>query len=148
MDYNYEIEGDIRKPKLKAYVINQSRPGKIYIKFINAQPSKGDIIERVEVEPNDVNFTININYNTSTGNLLYITTIVDFESYKYSWEVIRMVEEVKENWYIIDGIPLPAISYEYTEDNPKILFPKKDKTVEKQTVIEESIVNKDIFNFI
>ena len=147
-DYNYEIEGDIRKPKLKAYVINQSRPGKIYIKFINAQPSSGDIIERVEVEPNDVNFTININYNTSTGNLLYITTIVDFESYKYSREIIQMVEEEKENCYMIDGILLCEFNYEYTEDNPKILYPKKDKTIEKQTVIEKSIVNKDIFNFI
>ena len=147
-DYNYEIEGDIRKPKLKAYVINQSRPGKIYIKFINAQTSSGDIIERVEVEPNDVNFTININYNTSTGNLLYITTIVDFESYKYSREVIQMVEEEKENCYFIEGIYLCDIQFEYTEDNPKILYDKKDKTVERQTVIEESIVNKDIFNFI
>ena len=147
-DYNYEIEGDIRKPKLKAYVINQSRPGKIYIKFINAQPSSGDIIERVEVEPNDVNFTININYNTSTGNLLYITTIVDFESYKYSREIIQMVEEEKENCYMIDGILLCEFNYEYTENNPKILYPKKDKTIEKQTVIEKSIVNKDIFNFI
>ena len=143
-DYNYNKEGDIKKPKLKASVINQSKPEKIYFKFINKKPFEGDIIERVEVEPNNVNFTINLNYNTSTHNLIYVTTIVDFESYKYSREKIQMVEQIKYTSFIIDDIVYEDFEIVYTEDNPKVLSSKKEKTIEKQSIIDESVVNKDI----
>lgn len=142
-NYTYKKEGDIKKPKLKASVINQSKPGKIYFKFINKQQSAGDIIDRVEVKPNNVNFTININYNTSTLNLIYVTTTVDFESYKYTRDKIQMVEEIIEKPYFILGVPYIDYIIQYTEDNPKVLSSLKEKTIEKQTVKEESIVSKD-----
>ena len=148
-DYTYKDEGNIKKPKLKASVINQSRPGKMYFKFINKQPSAGDIIDRVEVSPNNVNFTININYNTSTLNLIYVTSIVEFESYKYTRDKIQMVEETIETIYYIFGVPYTDYSLQYTEDNPKVLFSLKEKTIEKQIVKEESVINKDaLFNLI
>jgi hypothetical protein len=119
-------------------------PEKIYFKFINKMPFEGDIIERVEVEPNNVNFLINLNYNTSTQNLIYVTTIVDFESYKYSREKIQMVEQIKYTSFIIDDIVYEDFEIVYTEDNPKVLSSKKEKTIEKQSIIDESVVNKDI----
>jgi len=146
-DYSYKKEGDIKKPKLKASVINQSRPGKIYFKFINQQLSAGDIIDRVEVKPNNVNFTININYNTSTLNSISLTTIIDFESYKYTREKIQMVEELVENSYYLQGVLITDYYYQYTEDNPKILSSLKEKTIERQTIIEETEISKDaLFN--
>ena len=148
-DYTYKKEGNIKKPKLKASVINQSRPGKIYFKFINKQLEAGDIIDRVEVKPNNVNFTIDINYNTSTLNSISVTKIIDFESYKYTREKIQMVEELVENTYYILGVPVTDSYYQYTEDNPKILSSLKEKTIERQTIKNETQMNKDaLFNLI
>ena len=142
-DYSYKKEGDIKKPKLTISVINQSRPGKIFFKFIKKNITNGDIIDRVEVEPNDVNLTMNINYNTSTLNLIYITSIVDFKSYIYTREKIQMGLKVISKIINIDDIPFIYNITIFSEDNPKVLTSKKMNSIEKQSIIEESMVDKE-----
>jgi hypothetical protein len=88
----YEEEGGIKKPIINLIIINESRPKKISFKFINSQGEAGDIIENVNIEPNNVNFTMNVYYSTKSKDL-YVTTIIDFESYQYSTELNQKKEE-------------------------------------------------------
>ena len=134
-------EGEIRKPRVKASVINQSRPGNINFKFISPQDGVGDIIERINVETNNANFTMNIYFSTSSKDL-YVTTITDFESYKYSKELIQLEENNIEKCDWEDGIKLCYEYYDYTEDNPKVLSSKRDTTIGRKTIVEESIVHE------
>ena len=55
-----------------------------------------------------------------------------------------MVEQIKYTSFIIDDIVYEDFEIVYTEDNPKVLSSKKEKTIEKQSIIDESVVNKDI----
>ena len=139
-DLEFE-EGEIRKPRVKASVINQSRPGNINFKFISPQDGVGDIIERINVETNNANFTMNIYFSTSSKDL-YVTTITDFESYKYSKELIQLEENNIEKCDWEDGIKLCYEYYDYTEDNPKVLSSKRDTTIGRKTIVEESIVHE------
>ena len=60
-----------------------------------------------------------------------------------------MVEELVENTYYISGVLITDSYYQYTEDNPKILSSLKEKTIERQTIKDETQMNKDaLFNLI
>lgn len=152
--FNFELEeeGEIKKPRLKASVINLSRPGKIKIKFINSQPETGDIIQYVDVDTQNANFTININYNTSSKDL-YVTNIVDFESFQFSKELVKIPlnsEEMEENCYWVDGVQYCDYTEgEYSEDNPEILSSKKEQTIEGKKFTETSVIHEsELFDFI
>lgn len=152
--FNFELEeeGGIKKPRLKASVINLSRPGKIKIKFINSQPETGDIIQYVDVDTQNANFTININYNTSSKDL-YVTNIVDFESFQFSKELVKLPlnsEEMEENCYWMDGVKFCDYTEgEYSEDNPEILSSKKEQIIEGKQFTETSVIHEsELFDFI
>ena len=58
-----------------------------------------------------------------------------------------MVEELVENSYYLQGVLIYDFYYQYTEDNPKILSSLKEKTIERQTIIEETEISKEaLFN--
>ena len=138
----YEEEGRIKKPKVNVSIINESRPKQIEFKFINPQIKNGDIITLINFEPNNVNFTTNVFYSTKSKDI-YITTVTDFESYKYCTELLQLQENVIESCEWIDGIYICIQFYDYTEDSPKILSSKKCKIVPRKKIIEESIVHEN-----
>ena len=136
----YEEEGGIKKPKVIACIINQSRPKKIEFKFISPQGEAGDIIENVNIEPNKVNFTMCVYYNTKSKDL-YLTTYTDFESYKYSTELLQeKVNEIEKCVYP-NGISLCFNYFVIIGDSKKILSSKKDKNIPRKKFSEESIVH-------
>ena len=137
----FEEEGEVKKPKVIASVINESKPKLLDIKLITPGNGAGDIIEKINVEPNNVNFTMSVYYTTKSKDL-YVTTITDFESYKYSTELVQLQENDIEKCDWEDGIYMCYQFYEYTEDNPKILSSKKDKNIPRKIIIEESIVHE------
>ena len=138
---DYEEEGGIKKPKVTVSIINEIRPKEINFKFINKLQSAGDIIERVNIEPNNINFTMTVYFNAKSKDI-YVTTITDFESYKYSTELIQVQQNCIEKYFILEGILFCDSYYEYTEDNPKILSARKEKIIPKKTFIEESIIHE------
>jgi hypothetical protein len=136
----YENEGEIKKPIVTAGIINESGPKLIDFTFIQPQESAGDIIERVNIQPNNANFTMNIYYTTKTKDL-YVTTITDFESYTYSKELVQKIIDEKEDTFEIDGIPLN--SYFNGDNEGEItLSSQKNKIVPRKTIIEESKVHE------
>ena len=136
----YENEGEIKKPIVTASIINESGPKLIDFTFIQPQESAGDIIERVNIQPNNVNFTMNIHYTTKTKDL-YITSITDFESYSYSTELIQKTLDEKDDTLIVDGITLNSYFYE-DNDEEIILSSKKNKIIPRKTFTEESKVHE------
>jgi hypothetical protein len=137
---DYEEEGDIKKPIVTATIINESRPKKINFKFIQPQESAGDIIEKVNIEPNNANFTMNIYYTTKTKDL-YVTSITDFESYSYSKELVQKIVNEIDDSFDIDGLSLN--SYFFGDSDDEIpLSSQKNKIVPRKTIVEESIVHE------
>ena len=136
----YEEEGGIKKPKIIVSVINQSRPKKIEFKFITPQESAGDIIENVNIEPNNVNFTMSVCYSPKSKDL-YVTTATDFESYKYSIELVQQQVNEIENCIYMNGISLCFYIFEINE-NKKVLSSKKDKNVPGRQFTDKSIVHE------
>ena len=109
---DYEEEGENKKPRVKATIINRSRPGLINLKFINKQEDAGDIIERINVEINNVNFTMDVNFTTASKDL-YVTTFTDFDSYTYSRDLIQLQPFPIEKCEWEDGVYYCYIYYEY-----------------------------------
>jgi hypothetical protein len=141
-------DGEIKKPRVKATIINKSKPRNIEIKFINEQEDLGEIIERINAEINNVNFTMDISFTTASKDL-NVTTITDFESFKYSRDIIEIKPELKE---ICEPIEMGGYVYNFcynynSGDNYQEIMPKKNTTIEQKRIIEEATVHENvIFN--
>ena len=137
---DYEVEGDIKKPIVTATIINESRPKLIDFKFIQPQEGAGDIIEKVNIEPNNVNFTMSIYYTTKEKDL-YVTSITDFESYSYSKELVQKIVKEKDDNLMLDGISLESYYFEDNDDE-MIISSKKNINIPRKTIVEESVVHE------
>ena len=136
----FEEEGGIKKPKVTVSIINEIRPKKIESNFINSFPDS-DIIEKVNIEPNNVNYTMNLYYSTKS-KVLFVTTVTDFESYKYSRETIKMEKkEVVVAQSLFDIVICMPIRY--LKDEPVILISKKFSIIPRKASFEEFIVHEN-----
>jgi len=147
---DYE-DGEIKKPRVNAIIINKSKPKIIEIKFINEKDDERNEIERINAEINNVNFTMDITFSTATKEI-NVTTITNFESYTYSRDIIKLEPtEIEKMEYIdIGGMLFPNyyIYYDYSDNNYKELVPKTDTTVEQKIIVEKGTVNEDaILNY-
>jgi len=137
----FEEEGGIKKPKITASIINEIMPKRIYFKFINPGNGAGDIIEKVNIVPNNVNFTMSFNFSVKSKDL-HIITVTDFGSYNYTKELIQIQIISKVKCLDIQGINFCFSSIEYNEDEPIILSPLKVITIPQKVFIEESIIHE------
>ena len=79
----FEEEGNIKKPRIVAFVNNEIKPKSVKFKISNKFGECGEQYQTVDVvEFNKVNYTIALNYGTN-NNLLNISTITDFEPFDY-----------------------------------------------------------------
>ena len=136
----YDEEGGIKKPKLTLSIINMSWPKKIEFQFINPYEASGDIIEKINIEPNNVNFTMSLYFTTKSKNL-YVTRFIDFESYEYNIELIQMQGD-EEKCIFLEGFYFCYI--EHTKKNPKLLSKQKGK-IQRLAFIEEFVVHENYF---
>ena len=97
---------NIKNPQIKASIIDKSRPKTMEIEVTSPFGNCGENINKLEVELNDANYTMNIDYTTESSNI-NVTTYTHFEKYKYSTEVyqigeINETESVEAMGYAID----------------------------------------------
>jgi len=129
-DIEFDEEEGIKKPKISVSIINEITPKKIEFQFINRQESVGYIIEKVNIEPSNVNFRMSVNYSVKSKDL-HVTTFSDFESYNI--DIIQKVEkEICKNNY------LAGICYVIPKFSE--ISPKKIKTIPRKTFFEEFIL--------
>ena len=76
------FEGDvIKKPKVAASIISKSRPKKLNLNISSPFGTCGENINVLEVEFNDANYTMNIDYNTESTNI-NVTTFTSFDKFE------------------------------------------------------------------
>lgn len=142
---DYE-DGEIKKPRVRAMIINKSKPGILKLKFIDEKEDQGDIIERIDAEFNNVIFTMDMYFTTASKDLNVITT-ANYESYNYHKDLIQLIPEKREvlDYIEMDGILYPNfyIVLDYSEDNYKVLQDKKEITVEQKIIVDKGVVSEN-----
>ena len=88
----------------------------------------GRIVEAVEVEVNDVNYTMDIDFSTQSTDI-NVTLTSNFESYQYGREIYEIEEESFTRCYTVDYIPLCINFSKCNDANKKIISNKQYKTV-------------------
>ena len=141
--FKYDLEFEdigIKKPNVKINIINQNKPKKINFDLIKTLNGCGRIVESLEIEVNDVNYTMNVDFNTKSTDI-HLTTITDFQSYQYYKEVYQIEEENYEECITVQSIQ-SCIQFTQCDDNDKkIISPKQSKVVPYKKSIDNSIIN-------
>ena len=139
--YDLQFENvEIKNPKIKASIINENKPKKINFDLIRIMNGCGKIVEAYEVEFNDVNNTMNIDFNIKSRNINF-TTINNIESYQFSKEVYQIEEEIHSNCYFIQNIFICIHNTFCDEDDKKIISAKKYKIISQNKNVNTIIKN-------
>ena len=137
-DLQFEDVG-IKKPNVKMSISNQNKPRKVNFDMVKHSNGCGRIVESLEVEFNDVNYTMNVDFNTKSTDI-NLTSITNFQAYNYNKEIYQIEETTFSQCYTVQGIKT-CIEYTNCDDNDKkIISSKHSKTVEKVEEIENFII--------
>ena len=139
--YDLEFEDDgIKKPNVKINIVNQNRPKKINFDVINTLNGCGRIVEALEVEVNNVNYTMNVDFNTKSTDI-NLSTITNFEPYQYNKEIYQNKEESYEDCFTVEGVHT-CIDYTVCDDDDrKIISPKTTLRIGTKNSTVHSIIN-------
>ena len=121
-EFNFDLsfeEGSLKKPKVKARIVDKSYPKKA--KFIVSSPfgNCGETINELNVEFNEANYTMDLDYIHEKNNI-NVSTFTNFEKYNYSIEVYQIEENNETDCFEALGIPLCHLG-ECANKNKKIL---------------------------
>ena len=78
-----EKEGDIKKPRIEANVINGIRPDNVEIKISNLIGTCGEDYQLIIINFNNIANSMKLNFDTKS-TFVNVTSIADFDSYTYS----------------------------------------------------------------
>ena len=108
--------------------------------MINTLNGCGRIVEALEVEVNNVNYTMNVDFDTKSTNI-NLTTITNFEPYQYNKEIYRNKEESYEDCFTVEGVHT-CIDYTVCDDDDrKIISPKTTLRIGTKNSTVHSIIN-------
>ena len=134
-------EGDIKKPKILAIVNNEIVPKKIDFKISSLIGDCGEDYQNVEVEFNKVNYTIILNFDT-TSTLINVTTITDFDAYDYKVSRYKMEDEL--NTICVNILDINSCSTRCQSQNPiTIDSPRMKKQKRVYEEIERFFIDKE-----
>jgi hypothetical protein len=78
-----KVEGKMKKYRIVASVVNQIKPNSMTIKISKHFGACGEDYYQIKADFNDINYSSNINFDTKQ-TVINVTTIADFEKYRYS----------------------------------------------------------------
>ena len=137
--FNLLFEGDvIKKPKVVAQIVDKSRPKKISLKVSSPFGNCGETINELEIEFNDANYTMNLDFNSESTNI-NVTTITNYEKYKYSTEVYQYGESNETETAGAMGIEI-EYKIKCKKLKEKVLKNKFDTDVEALVFNETTII--------
>ena len=126
-----EEDGDIKRPKVKASVINQIRPKGLTFEISSPFGTCGKNIQRIEIDFNNVNYTTDLNFDTQS-TLINVTTMTDFDSYQYKVGKYKVENSDDTYCYNYLGI-IVCLEGECDSKNPIIVESPSLKIREKKT---------------
>ena len=127
---------NFKKPKVVASIINKSKPKKAKLQVSSPFGTCGETINELEIEFNDANYTM---YIESENNNINVTTLTNFDKYKYSTEVYQ-IGETNET-IVVDMMDL-EIEYQVKckKLKDKVLTHKFETEVDIQNITETFII--------
>jgi hypothetical protein len=126
-----------KKPRVMATIVDKSRPKKIALNVSSPFGTCGENINELEVEFNDANYTMNIDY--SGGSNITVTTFTNFEKYKYSTEVYQIGETNETTTVDANGIEI-EFRTKCKKAKTKVFKNKFDTEVEEKKYNETEII--------
>jgi hypothetical protein len=120
-----------------ATIVDKSRPKKIALNVSSPFGTCGENINELEVEFNDANYTMNIDY--SGGSNITVTTFTNFEKYKYSTEVYQIGETNETTTVDANGYELEYRT-KCKKAKTKVFKNKFDTEVEEKKYNETEII--------
>ena len=126
----------IKKPKIYGCIINKSRPKKVSLQIKSPFGNCGEIVNEIEIEFNDANYTMNL---ISDSNNINITTITNFEKYIYSTEVFQYGETNETEKAEVDGNEV-EYKVKCKKKKEKVLTNKFDTEVDEVNESETNII--------
>ena len=134
------FEGEeLKKPRAKLRIINQSKPNKLNFDIVEPQNTCGKIIEKLDVPINKVNYTLNIDFFTNSTNL-YVSSLGDFEDYYISKQLLEVEEKITVNCIKVGGNEICVPNLSCDENNPTNIS-KVDKLVPRKKIDDYSIIH-------
>ena len=112
-------EGDIKKPKVFASIINTSRPKKVVFKIYSMIGTCGKYVQEITIDFNNLNYTTNIDFNTNSTNI-YASIFADFEPFIYKTKKYEISDKNQTTCTSIMDVPICVTRGACNEKNPKI----------------------------
>ena len=135
-DIVYEGNSSFKTPKVLANITNKSRPKTLSLQVSSPFGYCGETINELEIEFNDANYTMLFD---TIGTNINVTTITNFEKYKYSTEVYQFGET--NETIVVDAMGL-EIEYRIKckKSKEKVLKNKFDTMKDEQSFSESTII--------
>ena len=135
-DLVYEGNSTLKTPKVVANITNKSKPKNIQLQVSSPFGYCGETINELYIEFNDANYTMILDTVSTDIN---VTTITNFEKYKYSTEVYQFGET--NETVVVDAM---GIEIEYKvkckKSKDKVLKNKFDTIIEAQNFQKSEIL--------
>jgi hypothetical protein len=132
--YNLEFENnDYRKLKLFVSIINKSRPKIMEVDIFHFFGHCGKKGFLIDTNINDVNYQMNLNYDTKSNNITYSTN-ANFDKYEYNIEQYQLEDSYEEFCFTLEYIEFCFPSGRC--ENRTSLF--KEKYFNEQKIISET----------
>ena len=89
------LEGGLFKtPYVKARIVDKTRPDKLALQVRTEYGFCGRTSFRYDVDFNDANYTLTLDYNTKTNNII-INTFTDFDKYYYTSQMYQIPDKAE-----------------------------------------------------
>ena len=120
----------IKKLIITASIINRSRPNKVNINITNSFSFCGEIINALEIEFNEANFTTDLLYDSITNNI-NLTMHTLFDKYTY-YSTYYLINGTSKTQNVSTGDNSMIIPNSCKNQNTQILIPKNGTDVDKR----------------
>ena len=94
-EFNFDLyfEGDkLKKPIVKCNIVDKSRPKRMSFNISSRFGTCGETVNEINVNFNDANYTMNIDYSHEASSNINISTFTNFDKYIYSTKVYQIPE--------------------------------------------------------
>ena len=130
---------ELKKPRVKLRIINQSKPDKLLFDLIEPLNICGKTIEKLVVPINNVNYTLNIDFYTNSTDL-YVASLGDFDSYYISKQLLEIEEKTTTNCIKVGGNEICVDNLSCDPNNPTNIS-KIEKLVPRKIINDYSVIH-------
>ena len=130
--------GFFKTPYVKARIVDKTRPDKLALQVRTEYGFCGRTSFRYDVDFNDANYTLTLDYNTKTNNII-INTFTDFDKYYYTSQMYQIPDKAEFECLTFFGYEVCFIKQCY-DKNSRILSKVYNNEVAEKKYNETMII--------